>query len=144
MPILCLASSKILTPHPPLRPVNMYPPAYVAGGGHTRWLERGWGVNILEDARYSSVLYLYRILFGWVLTSTMYLRVLRRERKQRERLCLSEGAHTATLYVMVIGWNGFGRSPPTLTRHGWFFHHDGMYSRNRQSALCEYSVLCRY
>jgi hypothetical protein len=23
----------------------------------------GWGVNILEDARHSSVLYLYRILF---------------------------------------------------------------------------------
>jgi hypothetical protein len=26
------------------------------GGGHTRWLERG-GVNILEDVRHSSVLY---------------------------------------------------------------------------------------
>ncbi len=57
-PILCLASSKILTPHPPLRP------AFVAGGGQTRRVERGVGANILEDARHSSVLYLYRILFG--------------------------------------------------------------------------------
>jgi hypothetical protein len=31
--------------------------------GHTHWVERGGGVNILEDARHSSVLYLYRILF---------------------------------------------------------------------------------
>jgi hypothetical protein len=30
-PIQCLASSKILTPHPP------------PGGGHSRWMERGWG-----------------------------------------------------------------------------------------------------
>jgi hypothetical protein len=34
-----------------------------AGGGHTRRVERGWGVDILEDARHSSVLYLYLILF---------------------------------------------------------------------------------
>ena len=34
-------------------------PSLVRGGvGHTRWLERGWGVNILEDVRHSSVLYL--------------------------------------------------------------------------------------
>jgi hypothetical protein len=39
-PIQCLASSKILTPPPLHRP-----------GGYTRWVERGWGVNILEDAR---------------------------------------------------------------------------------------------
>jgi hypothetical protein len=30
----------------------------VRGGGHTRWVERGWGVNILEDARDWSVLYM--------------------------------------------------------------------------------------
>ncbi len=29
-----------------------------AGGWHTRWVERGWGINILEDARHSSVLYI--------------------------------------------------------------------------------------
>jgi hypothetical protein len=34
------------------------PPPYGAGGGHTRWAERGGrGVNILEDVRHSSVLY---------------------------------------------------------------------------------------
>jgi hypothetical protein len=33
-PILCLVSSKILTPHPPSPP---------GGGGHTRWMERGVG-----------------------------------------------------------------------------------------------------
>jgi hypothetical protein len=38
-PILCLASSKILTPHPlTARRVCTPPPA---GGGHTRWVERG-------------------------------------------------------------------------------------------------------
>jgi hypothetical protein len=27
-------------------------PRLWCGGGHTRWVERGWGVNILEDARH--------------------------------------------------------------------------------------------
>ncbi len=36
----------------------MYPPAFGAGGGHTRWVERGWGVNSSEDARHCSVLYI--------------------------------------------------------------------------------------
>jgi hypothetical protein len=38
----------------------VYPPFLGAGGGHTRWMERGLGggVNILEDARHSSVLYI--------------------------------------------------------------------------------------
>jgi len=35
---------------------------------------------------------------------------------------------------------GGGRAPPTLTSQGWFFHHDGMYAKNRQSPLCVYSV----
>jgi hypothetical protein len=34
------------------------PPAFGAGGGHIRWVERGWGFNILEDARHCSVLYI--------------------------------------------------------------------------------------
>ncbi len=34
---------------------------------------------------------------------------------------------------------GGGRAPPTLTSQDWFFHHDGMYARNRQSPLCVYS-----
>ncbi len=34
-------------------------PAFGAGGGHNRWVERGGGwVNILEDARHCSVLYI--------------------------------------------------------------------------------------
>jgi hypothetical protein len=41
-PILCLASSKLLTPHPPLRPASVYP-AFVGGGGQTRRAERGGG-----------------------------------------------------------------------------------------------------
>jgi hypothetical protein len=39
-------------------------PGEFAGGGHTRRVEKGAGVNILEDARHSSVIYLYRIFFG--------------------------------------------------------------------------------
>jgi hypothetical protein len=43
---------------------NVYPPAphrpasvaFDAGGGHTRWVERGGGVNSSEDARHCSVL----------------------------------------------------------------------------------------
>jgi hypothetical protein len=34
------------------------PPAFGAGGGHTRWFERGWGVNSSKDARHCSVLYI--------------------------------------------------------------------------------------
>ncbi len=33
-------------------------PAFGAGGLHTRWVERGWGVNSSEDARDCSVLYI--------------------------------------------------------------------------------------
>jgi hypothetical protein len=40
--ILCLLSSKILTPHPPLRPASVYP-RLCWGGGHTRQAERGMG-----------------------------------------------------------------------------------------------------
>jgi hypothetical protein len=52
---------------PPHRPASVYPPTFGAGGGHTRWVERGWGVNILEDARHSSVLYICKSFVGkWV------------------------------------------------------------------------------
>jgi hypothetical protein len=54
-------------PPPPSPPGDCVPPAFGAGGGHTRWVERGvrWRVNILEDARHSSVLYIctYFVLF---------------------------------------------------------------------------------
>ncbi len=59
-PILCLASSKILTPHPPLRPASMLciPPRLCCGGRtHSPGGEGdGGGVNILEDARHRIVL----------------------------------------------------------------------------------------
>ncbi len=47
-----------IAPPPPHRPAIVYPSAFGAGGGHTRWVERGWGVNILKDARHSPVLYI--------------------------------------------------------------------------------------
>ncbi len=44
---------------PPSPPGECVPPAFGAGGGHTRWVDRGvGGVNILEDARHGSVLYI--------------------------------------------------------------------------------------
>ncbi len=47
------------------REIITVPPAFVAGGRtHSPGGEGGGGVNILEDARHSSVLFLYRILFG--------------------------------------------------------------------------------
>jgi hypothetical protein len=40
-----------IDPPPPSPPGECVPPAFGAGGGHTRWVERGvGGVNILEDA----------------------------------------------------------------------------------------------
>jgi hypothetical protein len=30
-----------IDPPPPHRPARLYPPAFGAGGGHTRWVERG-------------------------------------------------------------------------------------------------------
>jgi hypothetical protein len=44
--------------------MHLVPPAFGAGGGHTRWVERGWGVNILEDARHCSVLYIRKYFVG--------------------------------------------------------------------------------
>jgi hypothetical protein len=43
---------------PSHRPASVYPPAFGAGGGHTRWVERGRGVKSSEDARHCSVLYI--------------------------------------------------------------------------------------
>ncbi len=54
-PILWLASSKILTPHPPHRPASGYPPPLVRGEDTLAGWRGGWGVNILKDARHSSV-----------------------------------------------------------------------------------------
>ncbi len=56
-PILCLASSKILTLHPTHHPASVYPPP-LERGEDTLVRGRGGWVNILEDARHSSVLYI--------------------------------------------------------------------------------------
>jgi hypothetical protein len=45
-----------IDPPPPSPPGECVP--FGAGGGHTRSVERGWGVNSSEDARHCSVLYL--------------------------------------------------------------------------------------
>jgi hypothetical protein len=38
-----------MTPHP-LTARRVCTPAFGAGGGHSRWVERGWGVNSSKDA----------------------------------------------------------------------------------------------
>jgi len=43
---------------PPPTARRVCTPAFGAVGGHTRWVERGWGVNSSEDARHSFVLYI--------------------------------------------------------------------------------------
>ncbi len=69
-PILCLASSKILTPHP--RTTRRVCTPCLWGGRRTHSLGgEGVGVNILEDARHSSVLYICKyfessICIEWV------------------------------------------------------------------------------
>ncbi len=45
-----------IDPPPPSLPGECVPSTFDAGGGHTRWVERGGeGSNILEDAGHSSV-----------------------------------------------------------------------------------------
>jgi hypothetical protein len=52
---------------PPQRPAwgSPPPPAFGARGGHTRWVETGWGVNSSEDARHCSVLYICKYFVTW-------------------------------------------------------------------------------
>jgi hypothetical protein len=57
-----------IDPPPPHRPASMCPPAFGAGEGYTRWVERGWGVNILGDARHCSVLYILKYTL-WLVRS---------------------------------------------------------------------------
>ncbi len=56
MAILFLSSSKILTPHPPLRPDGVSSPRNKGGGYTLAGRRGGWGVNILEDERNSIAL----------------------------------------------------------------------------------------
>ncbi len=75
-PIQCLASSEILTPPLTARRVCTPPPPFGAGGGHTRWVERGWGINSSQYARHCSVLYICKYFVvasvrHWSRTSTI-------------------------------------------------------------------------
>jgi hypothetical protein len=47
-----------IDPLPPRRPAIVYPPPLVQGEDTLAGWRGGWGVNILEDARHSSVLYI--------------------------------------------------------------------------------------
>ena len=44
--------------HPLTAQASVFLPAFGAGGGHTRCVEMGWGVNSSVDARHCSVLYI--------------------------------------------------------------------------------------
>ncbi len=46
-------------------PATVYPPAFGTGGGHTRWVERGWGVfyKTPDTALYSSYVSTLQILY---------------------------------------------------------------------------------
>ncbi len=44
--------------HPLTAQASGFLPAFGAGGGHTRCVEMGWGVNSSVDARHCSVLYI--------------------------------------------------------------------------------------
>jgi hypothetical protein len=58
-----------IDPPPHHRPASVYLPAFGAGVGHTRWVERGWGVNSLEDARHCSVLCICKYFVGNLIIS---------------------------------------------------------------------------
>jgi hypothetical protein len=49
---LRLASSKILTPHPPLHPASVSSPRNIGGEDTLAGRRGGWGVIIWEDARH--------------------------------------------------------------------------------------------
>ncbi len=95
-PILCLTSSKILTPHPPHCPASVYPPPLVRGEDKLAGWRRGWGVNILKDAGHSSVLYICKCFVLWLLPpppspiSKLYQRHTGRLKK-RDNLLTGEG-----------------------------------------------------
>ncbi len=58
-PIQCLASSKISATPPPPHPTSVYPRLWCGGRGWTNSQGgKGVGVNIMEDARHCSVLYI--------------------------------------------------------------------------------------
>jgi hypothetical protein len=64
-----------IDPPPPHRPASVcVPPAFGAGGKHTRWVERGWGVNSSEDARHCTVLYICKYFVRKRLDDSVFYR----------------------------------------------------------------------
>jgi hypothetical protein len=55
---------RTIDPPTPSPPGDCVPPAFGAGGGHTRWVERVRGVNSSEDARHCSALYICKYFLG--------------------------------------------------------------------------------
>jgi hypothetical protein len=53
-----------IDPHPHHRPASVYPPPLVRGEDTLAGWRGGWGVNILEGARHSSVLYIRKYFVG--------------------------------------------------------------------------------
>jgi hypothetical protein len=53
-----------IDPPPPHRPASVYPPPLVWGGGHTRWVERGWGGQYFGTPRHCSALYIRKYFVG--------------------------------------------------------------------------------
>jgi hypothetical protein len=56
----------------PRRPASVSSPVFGAGAGHTRWVERGWGVISSEDARHCSVLYICKYFVGFTVIFTRH------------------------------------------------------------------------
>ncbi len=120
---------------PPWRRWRAPSPSCSAGGSRPAL----WQLTASHGVIYYSQMIKLQAREGMILPQSIYCRV---EMKTGSVSALSAGAFTASLYVMVIGWKG--GAPPTPTGLGWFFHHDGMYDRNRQSPLCVYSVVTTY
>ncbi len=58
-PIQCLASSEILTPHPPHRPASVYPPPLWCGGRDTLARGRRGGGSIFRKTPYTAQYSIY-------------------------------------------------------------------------------------
>jgi hypothetical protein len=71
----CVFQNSGPPPHSPLGECE--PPAFVAGGGHTRWVERGVGGQYFGRHRHSSVLYICKYLVLYRLLSCSALSVSR-------------------------------------------------------------------
>ncbi len=106
-------------PHPS-PPGECVPSPPCAGGWHTRWAERGWGVNILEDAGHSSVLYIckYSVLHPFSLfnqdvdgtSNVPFTCLLSNFARPFFWNPIRRNMELAKLWLPVRGWGGLGSS----------------------------------